>query len=109
MLHRFVFRSACLLALAAALAGCREKTPAERYPGPWMENVPSVMRALAINNVRDCPRIFGRVAPDTQGAYVEYLVYCGSGAGWKARLVWPGINKVSGVQEVFRDIPPPQG
>jgi hypothetical protein len=92
----------------ATLLGCQPESISieKRYPGPWREPSPPVIKTLLANRVRGCGEFVERKSSVNEG---EYLVYCTrDGNTWKAWLVWTVIDKVEGPTELPKEIRPPR-
>lgn len=101
------------LCAALVLSGCGpEKSMAEQFPGPWIDDVDlTITRVLIKHKVTGCGQyswrehVNNRVKNDPYG---EYLVYCTrDGANWTAVLVWAGTERIAGPGAVYSDIPVP--
>jgi hypothetical protein len=87
-------------------------SPAERYPGPWIDEVDvSIARALVRHRIRGCGYFFYRAhylnsAPHDPAG--EYLVYCSNNLkDWTASVVKPASGSVIGPTSPYEEIPPP--
>src|ERR1700674_3877711 len=98
--HRWliVVSASCCLASCVALP-----TPSERYPRPWEDIDPYVVRTLARNMSTIGPLCTtAKMRPATRGEYGEYLVYCAYDRNdWRAFVVFPALNEVIGPTALF--------
>lgn len=76
--------------------GGHSPTKVERFPGPWQERIKGtgIAKTLVAHDVRGCGFLKFRESSRDKN---EYLVYCSRDfENWRAYLVWPRINKVTG-------------
>ena len=111
---RKTLRAACHCSLAILLT-CLIDTvdarpmlsPAEQFPGPWLEVTQEIRDILTSNKVSACSRAAGRESLRNPG---EYLLYCTSDEKrWTSWRVQPAARTVRGPGRLFRDIGPPEG
>ncbi|WP_057836538.1 hypothetical protein [Bradyrhizobium jicamae] len=100
-----------LVILLACLVGTADArpmlSPAEQFPGPWLEVTQEVRDILTLNKVSACSQAAGRESSRNPG---EYLLYCTSDEKrWTSWRVQPAARSVRGPSGLFRDIGLPEG
>jgi len=110
-----MLRTLILLSSLVLLLACGpEPTPAQRYPGPWHEDVyPALLRAMLLHDVHECGYLAYKPAADNSAHpnYPELLVYCSNGERETAYTVFLRPNEnddaVNGPSDLYPDISPP--
>lgn len=60
------------------------------------------------NRPADAGSIGGEVRDGKVGPFAEYLVYCDTRDGWRAWLIWPGSDKITGPTGIADGPAPPK-
>jgi len=90
----------------ACSADARSKpSPAEIYPGPWLEIPQEVREVLTLRKISACNQAVGRQSSRSPR---EYLLYCTRDESrWTSWVVQPSAHKVDGPGTLLDGIPLP--
>jgi hypothetical protein len=103
------FRCGLMLLVFAPLADAASAqpkfSPAQQFPGPWLEVTEEVRDLLALQKVYACNQAAGRQSSRNSG---EYLLYCTQDEKhWTSWRVQPVAHKVRGPGKLLEGIPLP--
>ena len=91
--------------LAATAFAQPKFSPAEQYPGPWLEVTQEVRDVLILHKISACNEAVERQSSRNSG---EYLLYCTQDENhWTRWHVQPATHKVRGPSKLFEVIPVP--